>query len=522
MTKRLTAKTVAGLKWTYLVSAINLVLQIGLTAIMARLLAPDAYGLVAIAYVAIKFGTYFAQLGIAPAIIRQKGLSHADIDTGFVISATAGTCLFCIIWLISPLLGDVFQDQRIPQLARIASITLVTGAVAAIAQALLRRSMRFGALGAIELASFVIGPVATGLSLAYLGFGAASLIWGFAVQSLLLLALSLGFSRHHFSFNIEKDSCRRLFSFGGKHSFISFLEFLTYTIDVVIIGSLLGSRALGLYNRATYLIQIPAQTLNNAISKVALPALSLANTDSDRLSNAYLTTFLMVGMAIFPVCFGMAVAAPEIVATILGSGWSEAGEIMRILAIAVPFHLMLHVHGFLFDVHAGLNVKLIARLAHLGTMVTLYLVLSRFGLMGFAFAFFVTEVVFYHVYAVIILRLSWVSRNKYYSYYRITLTTAIAVAAAIFATTWIMRELGSVAVIILTAQVITGALAVFTLLVVFPAAPLSNDLAYRLEHAFHHDGSASAFSRFLNWYIARLKQRAALRLGTSQLPTPKI
>lgn len=507
MTEKLTAKTVQGLKWTYLVSAVSLVLQVALTAIMARLLAPDSYGLVALAYTVIKFGTFFAQMGIAPALIRQRELTPVDKNTGFLVSTIAGTCLFLLVWLTAPLVADLFDDNRIIPLIQIASLSFIFGGVAVCSQALLRRLMKFGAISLIDLVSFVLGPVATGLVLALMDFGAVSLVWGFVVQSLVLSLITYPACGHKFRLEFGNSSFERLFCYGGKHSIVSFLEFVTYTIDTILIGALLGAKALGIYNRASYLIQIPSQVLNNAVGKIAFPALSSANTDEDRLGRAYLSTFLFIGIAIFPLCFGASVAAPEIVAVMLGPNWSEADNLVRILAIAIPFHLMLHVHGTLFDVKAALRQKFLIRLAHLITLLGLYLALARFGLVGFAFAFLATELVFFHIYGLIVLKASAVNSKSFYRYYRVILSVAVFTALLIWLTTWLCHGLDWSPVITLIAQIAAGAAALGIQVVLFPSAHFCIDLADRIENGFTLNQTVNPLSRFLNWYIARLKNR---------------
>ncbi|NQV61916.1 MAG: lipopolysaccharide biosynthesis protein [Alphaproteobacteria bacterium] len=512
MTDNLTAKTANGLKWTYIATGINMGLQIMLTATMARILTPDSYGLVAMCYMIVKFGAYFAQLGLASALIRQPTLTAAVINTAFCTSGIASLCLFSLVWLSAPAFEIVFGDSRIVPLVHIAAWSFLTASISVVALALLRRDMRFGTIGMIEVASFIAGPLAVGLPLALYGFGAASLVWGFLAQSIVLSMLAYTACGRSLRIRFDRSAFRLLFTFGGKHSLISFLEFLTYILDVFLIAQLLGAKALGLYNRATYLIQIPAQALNNAVTKVAYPAFSAANTDPGRLARAYLSAFLLVGMVLFPVGFGISVAAVELVTVMLGRQWADAAEILRLLAIAVPFHLMLHVHGLAFDVKAALNLKLAIRLAHLGIMASLYLALANLGLIGFAIAFTITEISFYCLYTVFVARILKIDRSAFVGCHMLVLFNAVTTALAIIAVTQLLRHTEAVPTIILVTQIATGGVMLVIQVILFPAAQFSTDLAMRLENTLGANHWAprrrQIFKRFLVWYLKRLKQRA--------------
>ncbi len=128
MDKNLTYKTVHGIKWNYFSTFITAAMQIGYTATMARLLEPAAFGLVAMAGVILRFGSYFAQMGIERAVIQKKELSKEEIRSSFTLSVLLGIIFFILIWFLAPLALYIFNNEKVVLVVKIMAFSfLITG-----------------------------------------------------------------------------------------------------------------------------------------------------------------------------------------------------------------------------------------------------------------------------------------------------------------------------------------------------------------------------------------------------------
>ena len=128
MTENLTYKTVHGIKWNYFSTIITSVLQIGYTAIMARLLEPAAFGLVAMAGLVLRFGSYFAQMGIERALIQKKEINEEDIKSSFTLSIFLGIIFFLLLWFLAPLALYIFNNEKVVLIVKILALSfLITG-----------------------------------------------------------------------------------------------------------------------------------------------------------------------------------------------------------------------------------------------------------------------------------------------------------------------------------------------------------------------------------------------------------
>ena len=333
MTDNLTSKTLHGLKWSYTGTIINSILQIGFTAIMARLLEPTDFGMMAMAGVILRFGTYFAQMGVGSALIQKKEISDEDVRAAFTSGLFLGILFFVLVWFCAPFAIFIFDNEKVIPIIRVMALSFVITGLSTTALSLLRRNLEFRSLAITEIISYVLGYGMIGITLAYNGFGVWSLVAGALSQSAFLTILSYMFSRHKLLFIYRWKYYKPLYSFGSRVSIISFFEFLGSNLDTLAIGHFIGAAPLGIYNRAFMLVNLPAQYLTSSFSRVLFPSFSRVQKEIERLKKAYLSTIMLFSAILLPTCLGIAVASQEIVLLVLGrkmdcsnSGFTNTGN----------------------------------------------------------------------------------------------------------------------------------------------------------------------------------------------------
>jgi len=471
---------------------------------MARMISPEAYGLVAMAYVVIHFGSHFSELGFGPALIQKQDIKPQDIGTAYFTAFGTGILFFVVGYLIAPTAAVFFAEPELVAILRVASAIFLLGPITAISINLLRRALRFKVTSGIEIAGFALGTGLVGISLAILGYGVWSLIAAALGNSLIRFILSLVAVRHEFHLSFDKNSFRTLFAFGGKYSLTGFFEVITYRVDTIFIAYFLNSTLVGIYNRASFLVQIPTQYLWNVVNRVIFPSLSEARTEPNRLMAGYRSAFLFLGIILFPFCIGISIGAREIVLVILGPQWHDAVPILRILAVGVPFHLLLHLNGILYDVKNKLTLKLTIRFCHLVFICLLYYIMRGYGLAGFAIAFMVTEIVFYFIYTFcmfLFIDPDWRKMvARHVTIFWITLVTGGAVGAAVL----MGHLIGAPDIAVLAIEMLAGATALVVCTVIFPPRLVRADISNRFGGGELQLAENGIIGRGLHWYLSRL------------------
>jgi lipopolysaccharide exporter len=181
----LSKSTFKGLQWTYGASIVGSLLQVGYTAAMGRLLSPADFGVLAIALVFLRFGQYFAQMGVGPALIQSPTMSRRKASTAFTMNAVLSTTVALIFIAIAGFARNLLDDPSVVPVVRVMAIGMVIGGLGTTAESLLRRELRFRRLATIQLLSFTIGYLLVGLTSAILGAGVWSLVAAHLSQTTL-------------------------------------------------------------------------------------------------------------------------------------------------------------------------------------------------------------------------------------------------------------------------------------------------------------------------------------------------
>ncbi|HEX8505832.1 MAG TPA: oligosaccharide flippase family protein, partial [Hymenobacter sp.] len=264
----------------------------------------------------------------------------------------------------------------------------------------------------------------------------------------------------------------RLLGYGGRVSVVGFLEFVNGNLDTLLIGRLLGSTLLGIYNRAYMLLYLPMYFLTHSLARVAFPAFSKIKDDLPRVRALYLTSSTLVATLILPLCAGVAVAAPELVQVLLGPRWAASVPILRVLCIAIPLSMTTMFAGIVADARANLRRKVVLNLQFMTLLVSLFWLLRGHGLAGIALAIGTGEVVRTLLYMRVTHQDLGISYGRILALYRPGLLNAAAVGGALLAVAAGLRPLHCPALLALALLMLTGAVVLGAVLLRWPTAEL--------------------------------------------------
>lgn len=348
-------------------------------AVMARLLDPVDFGLVAIANVSLRFFSYFAQMGIAPAIIQKPKLEEGDIAAALTVSLGISSLFLGLAQVTAPLFEIFFQMTGLCSVIRVLSLNFIIGGFSAVSVGLMQRNTAFRALSMVEVISYISGYGIVGLGAAFHEFGVWALVAAFMTQTTLTALLSYAVIRHPLSFRHSAEQRRHFFSYGGRYSVIGFIEFLTSNLDALVLGKILGAAPAGYYNRALLLANLPVQQPANILTKALFPIMSSIGDQHDKQIISLQLSTLLVGSYAFAVGAGICIAAPDIVTVLLGRKWLDTIPILEMLAWSVGPLYVSHVAGVTLDSMNKLSIKLRIQLSMLILLIALLLLVAPSG-----------------------------------------------------------------------------------------------------------------------------------------------
>jgi O-antigen/teichoic acid export membrane protein len=332
--------------------AVNFVLRLAFLMIMARLLTPEEFGLVAMVTVVTSFYALFTSAGLSSATIQRASVTQTQISTLFWINMLIGSVLFALCLVSAPALVAFYGDPRLLWVTAALAIGFLVNAAGVQHNAILQRELRYVTLTAIEVLAQV-ATMAAGVALALAGYGYWALVASSLVGPAVMTVLSWVTTGWIPGAPTRDREIRSMLHFGGVVTVQSVLANVAENIDKVLLGRFQGAVALGSYGRAYQLVTMPMTNLNAAVGWVAFSALSRIQDDATRYRSYFLKGYTVVISLVVPLLVFATVFADDIVRVVLGPQWMEVAHIFRLLApaglvvtlIQGPTYWLLHSLG---------------------------------------------------------------------------------------------------------------------------------------------------------------------------------
>jgi O-antigen/teichoic acid export membrane protein len=313
--------------------AANFVLRLAFLTIMARLLSPEEFGLVAMVTVITVFYGLFTSAGLSSATVQRVTVTHEQISTLFWVNMLIGAVLGAVCLATAPALVAFYHDPRLAWVTAAMAVGFLVNAAAVQHIALLQRDLRYVTLTLIEVFGQVMG-MAIGIALAVAGFGywalVASTLAGPGVMTVLAWITTAWIpGRPHRDAEILS-----MLRFGGVVTIQVALNYVAQNIDKVLLGRFRGADTLGIYGRAYQLVAMPMTNLSAAVGWVAFSALSRIQEDPRRYRSYFLKGYGVVISLVVPILVFATVFADDTVRVALGAQWTDASLIFQLLAPA--------------------------------------------------------------------------------------------------------------------------------------------------------------------------------------------
>lgn len=372
-------KLASGVSWGAISTITVTGFQLVFMAIMARLLDPGSFGLVAIANVCLRFFSFFAQMGTGPAIVQKPNLTNTDISAALIVSLGISILFFILVLIAAPFFEIFYEMSDLANVIRALSLNFIISGFSSVTLGLMQRQTAFRSLAIIDIISYVVGYGVVGLGVAYSGLEVWALVAAVLTQSGLTALLSSFVLRLKFNLRHTSQERRYFLKFGGRYSFIGFTEFLSASLDSLVIGKLLGNTMAGFYSRASLLANLPVQQPANILTKALFPIMSSIGNQIEKQKMGLQLSALLVGSYAFAVSVGIYIAAPDVVKVLLGDKWVSAIPILQVLSCAVGPNYLSHVAGVPLDSLNQLSTKLQIQLGMLILIMILLVVVIPTG-----------------------------------------------------------------------------------------------------------------------------------------------
>ncbi|WP_081788423.1 lipopolysaccharide biosynthesis protein [Candidatus Blastococcus massiliensis] len=347
MTAGLAASASRGAAVTLGGQGVRILVQLVGIVVLARLLSPEDYGLLAIAALIVGFGELFRDFGLSSAAVQAKVLTDGQRDNLFWLNAGIGAALALLLCAAAPLVALAFGDDRLTLVAVVMSGIFVLNGLSTQYRAMHARHLRFGRLAVAEIGGQVAG-VAVGIGLAVGGSGYWALVAQQLTQGLVAL-LALGLTSGWLPGRVARsESIRPFLRYGMPLLGTQVLNYAGRNMDTLVLGARFGAAPLGLYNRAFQLVMMPLLQVQAPSTRVALPVLARLQDDRKRFAEfigfGQITLLTLIG-GVFAVMFAQAHA---LVAVMLGDQWMEAVPIFRALLVAGFFQAAGYATSWVF------------------------------------------------------------------------------------------------------------------------------------------------------------------------------
>lgn len=321
----------SSIKWSGFSQFGRQAFQIVTSIILARLLLPEDFGLVGMAFIIIGFLSIFKDLGTAAAIIQKEDISESLLSSIFWLNVVFGILISIIVFALSPIVSSFFNDVRVEPILKVLSISFLLSSLSNVHQALLEKKLLFKKLAKIEIIATFFGST-LGIYLAFSGFKVWSLVFQSLVTFLVTMILLWYFERWTPRFAFNFSEIKSLHRYSGFLTGYNIFNYLFRNADNFLIGKFLGAQNLGYYNLAYRIMLYPMQTITVVISRVMFPLYSQIKNDLQRFRSIYIRVAQAISLISFPLMIILMIFNKEFIVYIFGKNWETTKTIILILA----------------------------------------------------------------------------------------------------------------------------------------------------------------------------------------------
>ncbi len=340
MAQSLKHKAVDGVLWKIGEQGIKQGFYFISSVIIARLVMPDQFGMVAMLSVFTAVAGVFIDAGFSTALVRKKDRTHADCCTVYWFNVIISILCYIILFFCAPLVARFYEMPQLTAILRVTAIGIVIGSLSGVHGALLNAELRFKEMTKFNLIGMILS-ITVGITMAYMDFQ----VWALVAQGLTSTtvgAICVWYKvKWRPSLIISRQSLNEFFGFGSKLLASGLLDTLYSNIYTIVIGKVYRAADLAFYNRAKSLTSLSAELPTGILQSVTYPTLCKLQDDEAALKNGFLRTIRLASFVIFPICVGLGAVAYPLINVLYTDQWLFAAPLLSIIvfnAMWYPVH----------------------------------------------------------------------------------------------------------------------------------------------------------------------------------------
>jgi len=298
--------------------------------VLARLLSPEEFGLVAMVTVLTGFAAVLADFGFGAALVQKDDAEERHFSSVFWVNLTVGFLLTLVFAGAAPLVASFYETPELVGITVAMSLTFLLSSINVVQRTRLSKALDFQRLSLIEVASLIVSSVVA-VILATMGFGVWALVFHAvgrsAVEAALLWILN-DWRPHRI---LDRAALAELIGFSGSLMGTQALNYWARNLDDLLVGRVFGEQALGAYNKAYSVMLFPLENISRVIGRVMFPALSLVKENRELVASVFLRSTRSISLVTFPMMLGLLVTAEPFVIGLLGPQWRPMIPILQVL-----------------------------------------------------------------------------------------------------------------------------------------------------------------------------------------------
>lgn len=381
-TKKLKKDSAIGFLWRFIQNTSSQLISFVIQIVLARILAPEDFGLITITAVFITISNVFVQNGLTSALIQKKEIDECEKSSLFYLSVCIGVFLYIVIFLCSPLIAQFYHIEEITNILRVQSIALVFSSLSSVSVALIQRELKFKKTFLISLIGYIFqGTI--GITMAYNGFGVWALVVGTLSYNIIYSIGNIIFCKWVPKLVFSFNKVKRMIAFSGNILFSNLVSAIFISCRSLIVGKCYDSKTLGFYDRGNQFPTVVMSGFDGALSMVLYSSLSKIQEDRERLTR-YLRKSIKISLTIsVPLMFGLAAVAKPTVLLLLTEKWIDCVPFFMISCfICLMWPLSAKTHAL--NSIGKSKVTFIVNLSSVFLNIIIMFVCVRFGIMVFA------------------------------------------------------------------------------------------------------------------------------------------
>jgi len=383
---------VNGVLATGLSQAVKAGLQFLSMIILARILMPEDFGLVAAIAPLVAFITLFQDIGLQQSVVQRKEITPDQLTRIFWMMVLLGIGCALVVVLISPGIANFYGDTRLTSLSMVSALPLLINSVGALPMSLMTRNFQFINLSIIVIVANVAGFVAA-MAGAYMGIEYWVLVLmpvTIALVTTIGVFSACGWRPDKPRIGLEKE----ILHFGANLTGFNVLNFFARNLDNILIGRYAGSTQLGYYDFAYKLMLFPIRNINDPVARVIIPILSRVQDDKERLRSIYLRTIGLIALVTVPGIAAVTIVAEEVIVLLMGEKWLPIVPVFSWLGIISMLQVLGNSTGWLF-ISQGKTKEMFRWGAYSSSMtVVSFLIGLKWGIVGVAAAYTIVNYIF--------------------------------------------------------------------------------------------------------------------------------